>query len=459
MESTVTRPVEGRTRRHEVPEGRGEASVRTYRGTSLKEALGKVRRDLGADAIILGTRTVRRRGWLGFGRGLRVEVRAAKQMPAAIAVRRPHVLESRGSSLSTTPSTSTSTTIAKPSSRGAGSTPTPAVQTGRRGHAPNRSVPTATDANGAVRQQFDEQLGQLHANVEDLSRRGRLDHLVPDLPTEMVPIYARLVEVDVPEGLATRLIQLICESVEPGERSDPSTLRSILREAVEACISTAPPIRMARGQRRVVALVGPTGVGKTTTVAKLAATYKLTHGVRTGLITADTYRIAAIEQLKTYAEIIDVPLAVAPTATEVVEALSRLGAVDLVLVDTAGHGRQDRARWEALGALLRAVRPDEIHLVLSAVASPRALRDAAAPFTEVAANRLILTKLDEATALGPLLALLAGDDRPVSYLATGQGVPDDLEPARPDRLARLILGEEVIASRRRTAEAARRRAP
>ena len=114
----------------------------------------------------------------------------------------------------------------------------------------------------------------------------------------------------------------------------------------------------------MVALVGPTGVGKTTTVAKLAANFKLAHGARVGLVTVDTYRIAAVEQLKTYAEIIDLPLAVVNDPAEMARALDELGAVDLVFIDTAGRSPRDEVKIRELAEFLRQARPDEIHLVL-----------------------------------------------------------------------------------------------
>src|SRR5256885_1984087 len=185
----------------------------------------------------------------------------------------------------------------------------------------------------------------------------------------------------------------------------------------------------APGLRRVVALVGPTGVGKTTTVAKLAANFKLVHGLRPGLVTVDTYRIAAVEQLRTYAEIIDLPLAVANAPSEMKPALDELGDVDLVLIDTAGRSPRDEVKIRELADFLAEARPDEVHLVLSAVAGERSLRSAVERFSVVRADRLILTKLDEADGLGGVLAVLGHADRPVSYLTTGQAVPDDIEPA------------------------------
>ena len=191
----------------------------------------------------------------------------------------------------------------------------------------------------------------------------------------------------------------------------------------------APPIRAVAGTRRVVALVGPTGVGKTTTVAKLAANFKLAHGVRVGLVTVDTYRIAAVEQLKTYAEIIDLPLAVVNDPAEMRRAIDELGAVDLVFIDTAGRSPRDEVKIRELADFLAQARPDEVHLVLSAVAGQR---QPAIGRRAVRAGPGRSADPDQARRGGrpgrdPRRA--GPGQPPVSYLTTGQAVPDDIEPA------------------------------
>src|SRR3954447_19431033 len=371
--------------------------TRTYRAGTMREALAQVRRDLGGDAVILGTREVRRRRMFGLGSRELVEVTASD---------------------------------------------------GSRPPAPEATVaiPVAAPAPGsAFHARFGEALSRLHAMVEDLSRHGRLDHLLPDLPGELVPTYAHLLEADVPEALARRLVRHVAERLEPDETHRPDAVRDLLRDAVESCLPIAPPIAAVPGLRRVVALVGPTGVGKTTTVAKLAANFKLVHGLRPGLVTVDTYRIAAVEQLRTYAEIISLPLAVANAPSEMRRAIDELGEVDLILIDTAGRSPRDEVKIRELADFLAEARPDEVYLVLSAVAGERSLRAAVERFSVVQADRLILTKLDEADGLGGVLAVLGQADRPVSYITTGQAVPDDIEPADRSRLARLILGHEVVA--------------
>ncbi len=294
----------------------------------------------------------------------------------------------------------------------------------------------------AMDQQMGMELGKIHGAVEELMRQGRIDTLLPDMPADLVSTYASLLDSEVPEPLARRLVRFISERLEPHELRDKSLVREALCEAVESCVPIAPPIVAPAGAKRIAALVGPTGVGKTTTIAKLAANFKLIRGLKPGLVTVDTYRIAAVEQLRTYAEIINLPLSVANTPDEMDGAVAELGDVDVVLIDTAGRSPRDEVKIRELADFLLAAKPDEVHLVLSAAAGERNLRAAVDRFAMVQADRLILTKLDEAEGLGGLLALLGQVERPVSYITTGQAVPDDLEAASSSRLARLILGLE-----------------
>jgi flagellar biosynthesis protein FlhF len=371
---------------------------KTYRAKTMKEALTRVRRDLGGDAVILSAREVRRRRLFGLGPRALVEIVATDTMPSE----RDFV--------------------------------------GRQGSA--SVIGSGTSAN--VSAQVGEQLGRLHAMVETLSRHGHIEHLLPDLPRTLVPTYSQLIEADVPEVLTHRLMRHVADTLDPDQFDHPDAIRAALREAVELSIPVAPPIKAIAGTRRVVALVGPTGVGKTTTVAKLAANFKLAHGARVGLLTVDTYRIAAVEQLKTYAEIIDLPLSVVNDPAEMPRALDELGAVDLVFIDTAGRSPRDEVKIRELAEFLLQAKPDEVHLVLSAVAGERSLRCAVDRFAMVQVDRLILTKLDEAESLGGILAVLGLYSRPLSYLTTGQAVPDDIEPADRRRLARLILRDEDL---------------
>jgi flagellar biosynthesis protein FlhF len=212
---------------------------------------------------------------------------------------------------------------------------------------------------------------------------------------------------------------------------------------IESEICVTGPINVTPGLRRIVALVGPTGVGKTTTIAKLAANFRLREKRRVGLITVDTYRIAAVEQLRTYADIIDLPMEVVSTPKEMRAAVARLSNLDLILIDTAGRSPRDEVRIQELKSLLAEASADEVHLVLSSIGSATNLAKTAERFAEVGTTALLLTKLDESAGLGNLLPLLRASKLPLSYVTNGQNVPDDIQAADQRRLARMVLGMEV----------------
>jgi flagellar biosynthesis protein FlhF len=214
--------------------------------------------------------------------------------------------------------------------------------------------------------------------------------------------------------------------------------RSIARE-----LSIGGAIRTQPGERHVVALVGPTGVGKTTTIAKLAAGFRIEARRRVGMVTIDTFRIAAVQQLKAYAEIMDLPMEVVERPDQMGQALDRLGDVDLVLIDTAGRSPRSDARIDQLVELLRTAQPDETHLVLSATSSPATVQSVIKGFAPIRPTAAILTKLDEAPYTAGIISAIVASESfagiPLSYLTNGQQVPDDIAIADAEALlSRLI---------------------
>jgi flagellar biosynthesis protein FlhF len=288
------------------------------------------------------------------------------------------------------------------------------------------------------RDELKGQLNELHSLVEDLCRRSRYtaEH---DWSDGLFRLYAGLIEAEIGEDVARELIERLRNEASGEEIDDSALAQSRLLRMVEDEIDVAGPIRTAPGRRRLVALVGPTGVGKTTTIAKLAANFRLRDKRRVGLITVDTYRIAAVEQLRTYADIIDLPMRVVATPEEMRAAVQSMSDLDLVLLDTAGRSPQDEVKLRELKAFLGEAGADEVQLVLSSAASSATLIRTAERFAGVGVTSLILTKLDEAARLGALLPLLRSCRLPLSYLTHGQNVPDDIAPAERRRLARGIL--------------------
>lgn len=312
------------------------------------------------------------------------------------------------------------------------------------------SAPTPHPHPGAQNEQqaaIERQLKSIQAMVEKLSH-GSLSR-AEDIPSELFQLYTELIDVDVDEDLARNLICRL-KSENATEQLPASLAKSRLSQMVEGDIRCARPIAATAGQRRVVALVGPTGVGKTTTIAKLAANFRLRDGIRMGLVTVDTYRIAAVEQLRTYAEIIDLPMKVVTSPQEMRRALDELRGLDLVLIDTAGRSPRDELKIQELKNLLAEAQVDEVHLVMSLVASARSLQATAEQFAAVGTTAMILTKLDEAVGMGSLMSVAKKIPLPISYMTTGQDVPDDIEHASARRMSRLILGEESLFARRRT---------
>ncbi|MGO8690757.1 MAG: GTP-binding protein, partial [Thermoguttaceae bacterium] len=285
------------------------------------------------------------------------------------------------------------------------------------------------------------QLNELQAMVTQLCRHSAgSGH--PDLPEELFRVFTELLDSDLSEEVARELVERLRRESRGMKLDDLFLAKARIARMIEAEINVTGPIRLTPGRRRLVALVGPTGVGKTTTIAKLAAHYRLREKRRVGLITVDTYRIAAVEQLRTYADIIDLPMQVVSTPREMREAVQRMDDLDLILLDTAGRSPKDEVRIQELRAFVTEADADEIHLVLSAMTGERTLQQTAERFAAVGTTALILTKLDEASSLGNVLSVLRFSKLPLSYLTNGQNVPDDIESAQAQRLARLILGME-----------------
>lgn len=319
-----------------------------------------------------------------------------------------------------------------------------------------------SDENAQLRAQL-ESMQKMMGQVLESTRKTavavgstRGDDNLPsgEMPQPLFVIYRKLMDNDVPVDLADRLVGQVRDQLDSIELRDPIVVRQAMLRAIEFTIRTRSESLLnidhhsTSDRPRVIALVGPTGVGKTTTVAKLAATYKLRHGKKVGLITSDTYRIAAVEQLKTYAGIIGLPLKVANSPQEMADAVESLGNCDIVVVDTAGRSQNDQRRLEELAEFASAAAPHETHLVLSTTVGDNVLRKTAERFRALGPDRCILTKLDEAVTTGPIAGLCDRIGLPLSFVTVGQEVPDDLEPARADRLARCVLdGPDALLRR------------
>ncbi len=268
---------------------------------------------------------------------------------------------------------------------------------------------------------------------------------MPAVPSRTRELYTHLLNQDVDERLALAIATQIAETTD--EKDDVWTA---LKSCLTAKIETAEPFELDFDAKRpkVIMLVGPTGVGKTTTLAKISAQYRYNPnwGVRPKIvfITADLYRLAAVEQLLKYTEILGVELEVTYSPDEVRQALAKHKDAHLVLFDTAGTCQRNMPQMSTLAGIVEASHPSEVHLVISSTTKYSDMVDVVDHFMEVHPSRLIFTKIDESTTYGPLLNTMVKYKIPISYLTTGQNVPEDIERARPERIAKLLLNRPTV---------------
>ena len=260
------------------------------------------------------------------------------------------------------------------------------------------------------------------------------DELSPRFPE----LRQLLIDAGVSENLVTEMLDELPDVSAWQEQAQTPMAISALRDLIARRVASSGPITLTPGRLKAVALIGPTGVGKTTTIAKLAAHFALVQQKKVALLTVDTYRIAAVEQLKTYSQIIDLPIAVAYSPSEVLPAIAQFADYDLILIDTAGRSQKNIMQVGELKSLLETIKC-ETHLVLSAHIKEKDMLEAAHRFSAARVDRLIFSKLDETSSYGTLLNVADRTGIPLSYLTTGQKVPEDLEIAQGSRLAELIL--------------------
>jgi len=355
--------------------------IKTFEAPTAQEALALAKMELGEDAVVLNTKHVRAGGLNGLRGGTKVELMAAADE---------------------------------------NSTPAPApAQT------PAPPLVAGTCAEVVAPSAPDAEVGQLRAAVKELDAMVRVMMLGrPQAAGSGQPLITRL---GIDEDIARRFLPE-CLGIE-----DPVSLAAALASRMQAFAQ--PPIIE---DRQVIAVVGPTGVGKTTTLAKLAARFALEQGKSVALVTADTFRIGAVEQLRTYARIMGLPLEIALSPEEVSAGVEKHAEKDIVLVDTVGRSQRGEQHLLELKTFVDAARPTQTHLVIAASLDPAVQADAVERFATMSPSRLIVTKLDEALRRGALVNLPLSTGLAISCVTAGQNVPRDIDFADAGRLARFV---------------------
>ena len=387
----------------------------------MADALVQVKSALGTDAVILHTRTYSRRRWLGLRKQEVVEITAGKGLGAAARTSRRSI------------------PAKAPTAASHDRSEQPVAAASLGGTQAQQLMQTPAVANAAILG-LSQDVTTLKQMVLDLVKEAR-QQKAPQVPEELFDHYLNLIQNQVAEELAQEVIKSLQSGIRAEHLRNADYVRDKLAEHLERMLPVAGPIvKTKKDGPHVVALIGPTGVGKTTTIAKLAANLKLREGKRVGLITIDTYRIAAVDQLKKYADIIGSPLRVVGSPEDLRDAILGMSDCEFVLVDTAGRSPSDTLKLNELKNFLTVAKPDEVHLVISTTSSEACIESAIARFSDVRVDKIIFTKLDEAVHVGVVLNVIRKVGKSLSYITTGQDVPDDIEVGRGRKLAQLILG-------------------
>jgi len=460
--------------------------VKRYVVDTLPDALNKIRQELGKDAVILNTKQVRVGGVLGFFSKKKIEVIAAadeqnnssERQHKAIADRDIPVVPTVGSTVAAqayrraAPSSSAAAVVKDAVSKApileSLSSNQPAADHAEEGSQPavqldvvqqfkraaaqsiqRSAAKQTTDDPARMNEKLDPQ--ELMAEIKEMKELVvRLSGGIAPLSKEETTSYPafaaierRLVQQGVLPSVARDLLQRamsVCDE-HPSEVED-AKVRMLVKEQMLQLFEEHPSSGIS-DDSRIIQFVGPTGVGKTTTIAKLAAEQVLRNNRQVGFVTTDTYRIAAIDQLKTYATILNVPVEVVFSSEEMKDALDQLSDRQLIFMDTAGRNYRDEKSVHELNELIRSHGQSETYLVLSLVAKYEDIKAIIDNFRHVQVNKVLWTKQDETVSYGSIVNVLHEYSLQPSYITNGQNVPDDISLLHPESIIQQLLGEDA----------------
>jgi flagellar biosynthesis protein FlhF len=392
--------------------------IKTFYTKTMAEALREIKQHLGPDALLLSTKEIPRRSGV-WGNSSGFEVVAASEHTEDIDLFSASA-ESRLGGEEQTPLESAEPMRMEPIAE----TYSPAMLA-------KKAPRTAAAKNAKPKKNSRIQSPDLQLEVlqgKDAAFKGRIPSA----------ILQDLLGSGVEDTLARELLLTAMDNLSAAQRrSRPAILRSLGQAALD--LVAIPANHDGMPQKRVVAFVGPTGVGKTTSIAKLAARLALQKKKKVVLMTMDGYRIGAVEQLRSYAGLMGIPFRFVEDVAELPRALQENNQRDYILIDTAGRGPRDLEAMYSLADFLKKSDSIERHLVLSATTKPTDLREIMDHFEICRPGHLLFTKLDETSTAGPILNELVRTQKTFSYYTDGQRVPDDLHAVPRERLMDIVL--------------------
>jgi flagellar biosynthesis protein FlhF len=399
--------------------------IKKFQGNTKEDALESAKKELGDGLVEMNVKTVKSKGVLGWFKKNLVEVTVAKEEESE-----------RYERMETTLKPEPKTVVEQPRKR-----ETPVIPP----EAPKVLEEKLDNLQSLIENQISRQIISNQESTPQTKEAPKEEE--PDSEEEKARInflkllYTKMTDNEIDEIYAHDIIEEIDKNCKPDV-----TMDFMLSEIYQRMIlKLGKPFTLENEGKgpSVVFFVGPTGVGKTTTIAKIASLYRLEKQKKIALLTADTYRIAAAEQLRTYANILEVPFRVVYSADEITAAIEDFKDYDYILVDTTGHSPNNESQFENMGDLINSVNTaakKEVFLVLSASTKYRDLKNIADTYKGIADYKLIFTKLDETSTLGNIYNIKLYTGASLSYVTCGQNVPDDIEYFNPQTTVKQLLG-------------------
>lgn len=391
--------------------------IKKFTANTETEAILLAKEEMGSNAVVLSIKTIKQRGFKRLFKKDTVEVTAAleEKTTASIPVNKINI----------------------------------AVSEDDVKRSVNKDIIEEDKKPTAIEEKLDNLQSILEARMSEAVEKEQIkkeENVQPEKNanfTYIQLIYNQLLENEVDEKYINQIISEIEASLKKENNLD--TILASVYQKIILKLGTPAPISADEKNPEIVFFVGPTGVGKTTTIAKVASDFKLDKGIKVAMITADTYRIAAVEQLRTYANILDIPLQVVYTIDEMNTAVENFKDYDLILVDTAGRSHKNKEQcMEMLHLINDSNIPErfkkKVYLVLSVATKYRDLINIVDVYGEIGEYNLIFTKLDETSALGNILNIRLQTNANLSYVTSGQTVPDDISVTDAQQLAKNLLG-------------------
>lgn len=382
--------------------------IKKFEAETETQAILKAREELGEKAIVMNIKTTKPKGLFSFMRKTVVEVTAA--------------IDETGQSTSSTATIDLEQLKVALNEEKAPS----AIE--EKLNSLTQLISTQISSNQEVEEKKKETKKAVKENKEDFWDKSLQLIYEQLVRNEVEPLYAK---------------QMIYEVTKKGDKEiQLDNILSAVYQRIVLNLGEMENIQPQGKKPKIVFFIGPTGVGKTTTLAKIASKHKLEDGAKIAMITADTYRIAAVEQLKIYANILSVPVEVIYEVTELKDTIEKFSQYDLILVDTAGRSHKNLEQCQDVKDLISSI-PEyetEVYLVLSATTKYKDMKKIVDTYSDIPDCRLIFTKLDETSAYGNILNMKLKTGLSLSYTTYGQDVPDDISIMDPQMIAKQLLG-------------------